>query len=116
MAGDPLFNQAIDAFRAGQLDDAERCFKTLLFQQPTHVAALNILGVLLASRHKFGEAEPHLRAALRLNSNSDATHYNYGIVLKGLGRAADALEEVSKALALNSGLAETWNSTGITYT
>jgi len=24
--------------------------------------------------HKFGEAEPHLRAALKLNSNSHATY------------------------------------------
>src|SRR5438034_1031196 len=106
---DDLFKHAIDAFRAGRLDDAERHFKALLVLQPRHVAALNILGVLLASQHKFSEAEPYLRAALKLNSSSDATYYNYGIVLKGLGRAAEALEHFSKALAINPSVAETWN-------
>lgn len=113
--GDDLFEAAIECFQAGRLDDAERNFKALLGRQPQHVGALNILGVLLASRHRYAEAEPHLRAASSLSPNSDATHYNYGIVLKGLGRPAEALEHFSKALALNPSVADTWNNRGTVH-
>jgi protein O-GlcNAc transferase len=113
-SGDDIFKQAMGSFQAGRLDDAERQFETLLGLQPNHVAALNILGVLLASRHKYAEAERRLRAALRFSSNSDATLCNYGIVLKGLGRSAEALDYFSKALAINPAVAETWNNCGTT--
>jgi predicted O-linked N-acetylglucosamine transferase (SPINDLY family) len=109
---DELFRQAIECFRGGQLDDAERHFRALLDQQPNHVAALNILGILLASMQKFSDAEPVLQSALKLNSSSDVTFYNYGIVLKGLGRPAEALQQFDKALAINPAVAETWNNRG----
>ncbi|HEY6859607.1 MAG TPA: tetratricopeptide repeat protein, partial [Pseudolabrys sp.] len=41
------FKQAIALFQAGNLNDAERCFKQVLRHQPKHVAALNLLSVLL---------------------------------------------------------------------
>jgi predicted O-linked N-acetylglucosamine transferase (SPINDLY family) len=107
-----LFNDAIASLNAGRPSDAERHFKAVLRQQPDHVAALNILGVLLASQHKFGDAEPYLRSALRLSGNSDATHYNYATVLKGLGRPAEALDHFSKALAINPNVAQNWNNRG----
>ncbi|MEA2979998.1 MAG: protein O-GlcNAc transferase [Alphaproteobacteria bacterium] len=111
-SSDVLFNQAIDAFRAGRLDDAERRLKSVLTRQPRHVAALNILGVLLATKEKYQEAESYLRSALKINSNSETTFYNMGIVLKGLGRPAEALEHFSKAVAINPKVAETWNNRG----
>lgn len=114
-AGNALFNNAIAAFQAGRLDEAERHFKKLLAREPRNLAALNILGVLLASQHKYAQAEPYLREALRINAGSDATLYNYGTVLKGLGRSHDALDSFSKALAINPGAADTWNNRGIVY-
>ena len=50
--------------------------------------------------------------ALRENARSDATLYNYGIVLKALKRPAQALERFSQALALNANITETWNNRG----
>ena len=114
-SGNDILKSAIESFQTGRLDDAERLFKSLLAQQPNHVAALNILGVLLASRHKYTEAEPYLRSALKFTANSDATLYNYGIVLKGLGRSAEALEYFSKALAINPAVPDTWNNRGTVH-
>src|SRR5437899_2188412 len=97
---DTVFMQALGALQAGRLDDAERQFKAVLTRQPRNVMALDILGALLASRHKYSEAEPHLRFASKLNSNSEATFYNHGIALNGLGRSAEALKQFDKAIAL----------------
>ena len=47
--------------------------------------------------------------------NSDATLYNYGIVLKALNRPFEALERLSQALTINASVAETWNNRGIIF-
>jgi predicted O-linked N-acetylglucosamine transferase (SPINDLY family) len=50
--------------------------------------------------------------ALKINATSDATFYNYGIVLKALGRPDEALQRFTQAIAINPGNAETWNNRG----
>jgi len=86
--------------------------KAVLGMQPTHIGALNLLGVVLMQLGQFAEAEGYLRRALEQQGRSDVTLYNYGLVLKALGRPAEALERFTRALAINSGVAETWNSRG----
>ncbi|HEY1979522.1 MAG TPA: tetratricopeptide repeat protein [Xanthobacteraceae bacterium] len=103
------------ALQAGNARDAERLFKTVLREQPRHVAALNLLGITLTQLCKFGDAEAYLRRALREQPKSDATLYNYGIVLKALHRPAEALQRFTEALALNPGAAETWNNRGTVF-
>jgi predicted O-linked N-acetylglucosamine transferase (SPINDLY family) len=110
-----LFRRAISAFQHGRLEEAERSFRQLLRKEPSHLAALNILAIVLTTLKKYAEAERHLRAALKINATSDATFYNYGIVLKALGRPEEALERFSQAIALNPGNAESWNNRGTVF-
>ncbi len=51
MAGsiDELFKDAMASLNAGRPDDAGRHFKALLRLQPNNIAALNILGAVLAT-------------------------------------------------------------------
>ncbi len=109
---DESFGRAMASFRTGNLGDAEQNFKDVLRQDPRHLAALNLLGIVLTHVRKYDEAEPYLKTALQLNPNSDATLYNYGIVLKALNRPNEALERFSQALAINSTIAATWNNRG----
>ncbi len=106
------FQRALSALQSGNGKDAERLLKTVLRAQPRHLAALNLLGIILTQLGQFTEAEIYLRRALRENPRSDATLYNYGIVLKALNRPEEALDRFSAALAINSGIAETWNNRG----
>ncbi|MFZ0845105.1 MAG: tetratricopeptide repeat protein [Pseudolabrys sp.] len=110
-----IFQHAMAALRAGRMVDAESAFKSLLKLEPKHVAALNLLSVVLTQRGKFEEAEHYVRRALKENSRSDATFYNYGIILKALYRPAEALERFGQALALNPAVAETWNNRGTVF-
>src|SRR5664279_4736709 len=112
LSSDDSFKQAIASFQAGRLNDAERHFKEVLRHQPKHVAALNLLSVLLTHLERCAEAEPYIKSALKLNSNSDATFYNYGLILKALKRPNEALERFSQALSINATVAETWNNRG----
>jgi protein O-GlcNAc transferase len=80
--------------------------------RPTHVGALNLLGVVLMQLGQLAEAERFLRRALEQHGSSDVTLYNYGLILKSLGRSTEALERFTQALTINSHAAETWNSRG----
>jgi len=109
------FQRAVTALRSGHIEDAQRLFKQVLRKQPKHVAALNLLGIVLTQLGRFAEAETYLRRALQENANSDATLYNYGIVLKALHRPAEALQRFTEALQINPAAAETWNNRGTVF-
>ena len=114
-AQDPIFQRAMAALQAGNLKEAEHFLKSLLRGEPRHLAALNVLGIVLTKQRQFDEAETYLRRALRENARSDATLYNYGLVLKALNRPAEALERFTAALAINPAVAETWNNRGTVF-
>jgi protein O-GlcNAc transferase len=107
-----LFQSAFAAFQQGCLTEAERGFSKFLRKDPKNFPALNILAIVLVALKRHAEAEPHLKAALRINTNSDATFYNYGLVLKALNRPDEALLRFTEALAINPGNAETLNNRG----
>jgi protein O-GlcNAc transferase len=109
------FQRALSALQAGDAKQAERLFKAVLDGQPKHVAARNLLGIVLMRLGRFGEAETHLRVASEQSAASDATLYNYGIVLKALNRPVEALERFSQALKINASVAETWNNRGTIF-
>jgi protein O-GlcNAc transferase len=104
------FQDALSALQAGKADDAERLFRAVLRAEPKHIGALNLMGVVLMQRKRFGDAEDYFRRALQENPRSEATLYNYGLVLKALVRPAEAVEQFTRALAINSSVAETWNN------
>jgi tetratricopeptide (TPR) repeat protein len=107
--------RAMTALQAGNFKGAERLFKDVLRTQPKHIAALNLLGVVLTQLGKFAEAETYLRLALREYPKSDATLYNYGIVLKALNRPTEALDRFTQALEINPRAFETWNNRGTVF-
>ena len=114
-ANDPTFQRAMAALQAGNSKDAEQFLRAVLRAQPRHVAALNVLGIVLTQQREFSEAETYLRRAVRENPRSDATLYNYGLVLKALKRPAEAIERFNAALAINPAVAETWNNRGTAF-
>ena len=114
-ANDKTFQQAMAALQAGNTKNAEQLLKAVLRTQPRHVAALNVLGIVLTQQRQFDEAETYLRRAVRENPRSDATLYNYGLVLKALKRPAEAVESFTAALAINPAVAETWNNRGTVF-
>jgi protein O-GlcNAc transferase len=107
-----IFARAMTALRAGDLATAEIEFRKLLSEQPQHLAALNLLSIVLVQQTKYAEAEIYILRAIHLSSNSDTTFYNHGIILKHLGRPDEALDAFDKAIAINASVAETWNNRG----
>ena len=110
-----VYRSAIASLNTGNFIDAERSFRSLLNEQPEHVGALNLLTISLISMDRHREAEEFIQSAVRINQSSDVSFYNYGIILKKLGRPQEALDKFNLALNLRSDVSETWNSRGTVF-
>ncbi len=108
-----VLQQGLSAINGGNFGEAERLFRLVLGNQPRHVAALNLLSIVLIRLGRYSEAEVYLRRALIEKADSDSTLTNYGIVLRVLKRPVEALKQFDQAVAINSKVAETWNCRGI---
>jgi predicted O-linked N-acetylglucosamine transferase (SPINDLY family) len=105
---DPVLREAIASLQRGKLDDAERQFRAVLRAQPRNPVALDLLGAICAQQRRWGEAEEYLTAAIAAGAKLDTTFYNYGVVLKELGRPHDAIAQLDRALAINPRSAEAY--------
>jgi predicted O-linked N-acetylglucosamine transferase (SPINDLY family) len=114
-SAEEMFRQAVSAMQAGDVGGAERAFKRTLQLQPHHVGALNLITVLLTTKGRFEEAEHYVTLALKKDTTSDVTFYNYGLILKALKRPNEALEHFSQALKINPSVASTWNNRGTVF-
>jgi tetratricopeptide (TPR) repeat protein len=114
-AVEETFARALGALQTGKVDDAERLFKKILASQPRHVPALNLYSIVLTQGRRFEEAEKYIRRAIQENATSDASFYNYGVILKALGRHDEAIEQFDRALAINGAVPETLNARGETF-
>ncbi|MBI1201655.1 MAG: tetratricopeptide repeat protein [Rhodopseudomonas sp.] len=109
---DKLMSDAIAALNGRQFDKAEKLFRRVLDKQPGHIAALNLLTVVLMSQQRFAEAERFVAKAVMLHQSSDVSFYNYGLISKHLNKPQQALVQFGKALELNPNVSESWNNRG----
>jgi tetratricopeptide (TPR) repeat protein len=109
---DGLLQKGMAALQGGRLRDAERSFRQAVEIAPRHFGALNLLTVALTGLERFDEAEAFAERALRIDASSDATHYNYGTVLKHNNKLEQAIAAFDAALAINPRHAKALNNRG----
>ncbi|MGE5166416.1 MAG: tetratricopeptide repeat protein [Sphingobacteriales bacterium] len=114
-SAEQTFQKAVAALNGGDVLAAESLFRAFLQSHPQHVAALNLLTVVLVSMGRYQEAEEFISRAVKLNNLSDVSFYNYGTILKHLNKPKQALERFDRALQLNANAAETWNNRGTVF-
>jgi predicted O-linked N-acetylglucosamine transferase (SPINDLY family) len=108
-----LHRDAIDALRAGRLDDAARLLAAAIDAAP-HVPEPHAnLGLVLLALGRAGEAETSCRRAVALRGDLVAAHVNLGNALRVLGRPDEAAASYRRALALDPTLAEAHNNLGV---
>ena len=112
---DGLLQKGLAALQSGRMRDAERAFRQAVEIAPRHFGALNLLTVALTGLERFDEAEVFAERALRIDASSDATHYNYGTVLKHNNKLEQAIAAFNAALAINPRHAKALNNRGAVY-
>lgn len=84
-----------------RFDEAVVHYRRAIEANPQFAQAHNALGMAYGRLNDAQSAARHYREAVRIDPDMYAAHYNLGIVLgDGLGRYEEAIDALSKALAL----------------
>src|SRR4051794_25831828 len=91
---------AIEHHQAGRLAEAEGLYRQVLAQQPNHVDALHLLGVLAHQVGRNDVAVELIGKALSLGARHAEVYNNYAVALKETGKAAEAASACQTAIQL----------------
>jgi len=97
-----------------QRDDAEALCRSILAGRPDDIAAMSLLGVILAQSQRSTEAATLLERVAAGSPHDASAHNNYGNVLRDLGRYGKALSCYDRAIAILPGYADAHYNRGVT--
>ena len=99
-----ILTNAREAFRLGELDQAETLYRGLLADEPEDAMAHHMLGLIAHQRGDLDAAQRLIARALEAQPDSAHAQQNLGIVQQKLGDAAGAAASYRRALALKGDL------------
>ena len=92
-----VLQQAVDAHKAGQLQEAHRLYTAILKAQPKHPDANHNTGLLTVGFGKIELALPFFKTALEANPRNAQFWYSHIVVLIKLERLIDAKDLLNQA-------------------
>jgi len=107
-----VFDRALQRHQAGQLAEAERLYRQILAQQPSHAEALHYLGVIAHQTGRNDIAANLIRRAISLRPDYADAYNNLAAALKDAGRVDEAIAACRQAIALRPGFAKAHNNLG----
>lgn len=100
--------QAVSLHREGRLAEAESAYRVVLLQQPNHVEALHLLGLVLHRCGRSADGLSLMDRALAIEPTLAPAWSNRSLALRALGRLPEAAQSLERALALRPELTEAW--------
>ena len=100
-----LLVQAREHFRSGDLEDARRCYRSLLETEPNNAQALYMLGGLAINDGDPAAGIQFVRQAIAIDPANADFHFSLGSVFASLGRTTEAIPRFQEALRLRPGAA-----------
>ncbi|MEI6297530.1 MAG: tetratricopeptide repeat protein, partial [bacterium] len=110
-----IYQQGIEALRAGRSEPAERCFREVLKDNPAEESAILYLGMILAKTNRMVEAAAFYEAGLQLIPGSAELCYNLALARQHQGDVATAIHHYEMAIRLRPTYAAAWNNLGLAY-
>jgi protein O-GlcNAc transferase len=107
-----LYVNAISLFNLSKLQESITQFDKLLLIQPSHIAALNERGSVLAEMKQYDAALSSVENALAIDPRYAEAHLNKGNLLSELKRYDESIVAFGKALSLNPRLGNAWLGCG----
>jgi tetratricopeptide (TPR) repeat protein len=108
-----MFAAAVDLFRQGRLDEAEKIGGRVLKLLPDSYEALHLLGVVKLQRGHAAAALRLIEAALKINPRGSDALSNRAAALVSLGRDSEALASFDQSLAIAPDDPNTLNGRGL---
>ena len=108
----PIFNPgdlleaAIAHHQAGRISQAEKSYKKILAQYPSHPDALHLLGVVAHQKGDNQTAVALIEQAIRYKPDNPFYYNNLGAALRQAGRQEEALANYHQALQIKPDYAE----------
>lgn len=103
-----LFDKAINAYKKGNYEKAERFYKKVLEKQPANVHIYNNLGLVFRKQKKIKKANESFNKAINLNPKFAEPYYNLGNLFRDDPKYQDALKNYKKAISLNPNFVEAY--------
>ena len=102
LTNEQALQQAVEAHKAGKLEDAETFYRAILKAQPKHPDANHNLGVLAVSLNKSELAVPLFKTALEANPNQEQFWLSYidALIKTNQLEIAESVLEQGKKLGL----------------
>ncbi len=100
MPDDPEIERALQAHRAGRLQEAADLYARVLEANPENPDALNLLGLLALEIGRVDKAIEFIGEAAALSPDTAAYHRNQGDALQEAGRFDEAIAAYTRANAL----------------
>jgi len=94
-------NQAIQAYRAGNLSSAEQACQSVVERQPDCVPALHLLGMIAYQTGNLEQAIAHYQTLLTVKPDHFEAHANLAIALQKQDNVPLAVHHFQQALLLN---------------
>ncbi|NOT11204.1 MAG: tetratricopeptide repeat protein [Methylococcaceae bacterium] len=104
---------AIGLHQQGQLDEAEKIYRSVLKKQPSNPDALHFLGVLLHQNGQSADAISCINRALRINPQYLDARMNLGNIYKETGDMQKAADIFRMVIALTPDHANAYNNLGV---
>ncbi len=95
-----VFQEGVEAQKAGHLEEAERAFRQVLAGGGKVAFVYNNLGIVYQSRREHEKAATQFREAIRLQPDYVAPRILLGASLLALGRTAEAIQQLERAVKL----------------
>lgn len=112
----PTFDQALTAFRHGDIAGAKRLLAQTRAATPAHADALHLAALIARREGRWLDALDDLEASLRIAPDQPVVLSNLGNLLRDLRRDREADERYRSALALMPGLTDAWYNRGVLAT
>ncbi len=96
----------IRCHKAGDLQGAERLFRSVLSHDPSNGDALNLLGVIAMQTGRPAEAAGLVGRAVQVDSTKPEFHYNLGMAHLGLRSRDEAIKCFRQATSLRPDYAD----------
>jgi len=103
---------AVQQYRAGHLDEAERLLRQVLAVNSRHSDSLHLLGVIAYQTGRLDLAVDLISKSIAINPKEASAHSSLGNLLLQLGRLDDAVVCYRRAVELKPSFSEALNNLG----